>query len=263
MVIVHEGPPYEDFQPRLLALLPYYVVIMTVGYILGTMLIVRGFRRQKKEPKILGLSFLFYGSAILWAFLGLLSAYQLGQFREFYRLSLPMGYSCSIFGNLCLLWFAREVFEIDEKVTALFAALFAVTLVLVNLKQNWYGTPGWWSSQQFSVRMYSSISLMLVSVLLYSYMIKAVWRLYRKVDDEEARVGMKLIASSLVCFIGLYVCFAVDAVNIQLGGGGWTLFVFYAWGFGAAFWILSYMGLTMPAWLKRRIARKKERKNGE
>ncbi|MHA1731309.1 MAG: hypothetical protein ACTSU5_05165 [Promethearchaeota archaeon] len=248
------GEPYDPVDPKVVPLLPYYAVLSAIGMVLGIHLYLRGKEREKQEPKILGVSFLFFSGALIWAFAGLLEATIDGEYRELYRLSLPMGYSMAIVGNLFLLWFAREVFSIGKRAVAFFVVLFAITIVLINLNSNWYGTPTEvYYGKYFSIRVYSSLVLMVGSMALYFYIIMSIRKLTKKIDDPVAQAGFRIIILAFLSFVALWVCFALDAVVIQLTGEGYSVFVYLAWGFGAVFWVLSYLGLLLPDWLRKRI----------
>ena len=114
-----------------------------------------------KSPKLLGISFIFYSLGLLWAFVGLIEVVIAQEFRELYRLSLPLGYTMAMIGNLFLIMFAQEIFKIQKRIKIIFVLLFVSTIILLNMNENWYGVPNEVYEGKFSLRMYSSLLMMI------------------------------------------------------------------------------------------------------
>lgn len=247
---MHVGPPYDPIDLKIIPLIPYYAALAVISAAFGVRTIMKGRRRNAKAAKILGTAYSFFAAMFGWLLAGLLQTYVDGEFRELYRLSLPAAYSALVAADFAILWFAREVFEVGRRSAAGFVVFFCVTLVLLNLDQNWYGVPTEAHEGQPDVRLLSNLFLLGGTLALYSYLIRALVGLRRKVDDPAAKLGFELIAGAFACGIAALTCIALDAVNIMLTGEGYSAFIFVGWGFVAFFMAFSYLGFDLPAWLR-------------
>ncbi len=246
---MYNGGPYDPIDPNIIPLIPFYVILVTVSMFLGFRLIIKGNRKKKKSPKLLGISFISYSSGVLCALIGLIEVVIYQEFRELYRLSLPIGYTIAMIGNIFLILFVQEIFKIQKRIKIFFMLLFISTIVILNLNENWYGVPREVYEGKFSLRMYSSLLMMISSMSLYFYIINSIIR--SKSYRNFTSIGFLVIIWSFVCFILFWVCMAIDAIIIFIKGGGYSIFVFIAWIFGLLFWIFSYLGLIMPKWFRK------------
>ena len=157
-------------------------------------------------------------------------------------------------GNLFLLFFGFELFGHRKKIAYFFIFCTVTVLILINLNSNWYGVPHYEYAGQFSLRFYSSLSMTILAMTIYVYLIRRIKSL--QIEKELVKIGYNLIIWSLVAFFLFWVCMTCDAVYINIVGGNYSLFTFVAWIFALLFWILSYCGLTMPLKLKQYIEKK-------
>jgi len=242
------GGPYDPYTPRIIPVFILYAILFPVAFILAFKLMRKGRQQGIKSAQYLGYSFLSFGAAILIAFIGLLNVIIVGEFREIYRLSVPLSYSIGMVGTLFLLLFGFSLFGFQKKMAVLFAVWTGITFVLVNLDSNWYGVPHSTYAGQFSMRFYSSLSMMLLAVGIYLYLISKINSL--QIDKPLVKFGYKLIVWSLISLIFFWACVTLDTVYINITGEGFSIFFDIAWIFGLIFWVLSYIGLTMPPKLK-------------
>ncbi len=246
MIIV--GGPYDPITLRIIPVFILYTFLFPVAFIFASKLIRKGRQNGLKSALFLGASFLLYGIAIVVAFTGLLEVIISGEFREIYRLSLPLGYSIGIIGNLCLLFFGFSLFGVQKTEVIIFITWAIITIVLINLDSNWYGVPHSMYTGQFSIRLYSSLSMTLLAWSILSYLITKINAL--KMSKPLIGFGYRLIVWSLVSFILFWVCVTLDAVYINIVGEGFSFFTHMAWIFALVFWMLSYIGLIMPRKIK-------------
>jgi hypothetical protein len=79
-------------------------------------------------------------------------------------------------------------------------------------------------------------------------------RIMKVTDDKIARTGLSLLFYAMLCMIFFFLMFIGDTVVITITDHpGYTEFVYVAWLFGIAFFILTYLSLVMPNWLVKRI----------
>jgi hypothetical protein len=249
MIYIIIGPPYDPIIPRIAPIFYLYLILFPVTFILALKLIKKGIYQQSKSAKFLGISFMFYGIGILIAFIGLLEVMITNEFREIYRISLPVGYSAGIVGNIFLLYFGYSLFGFQKKMIFIFKFWTIFTIFLVNLDNNWYGVPNFVYEGQFSLRVYSSLNMTILSFTICIYLIHKLKSLKSK--DKIKEFGFRLIIWSFGSFIMFWVCMTLDALNIIFSGEGFSTFTLIAWLFAALFWILSYNGLLMPPRLRK------------
>ncbi len=253
------GGPYDPYTPRIIPVLCLYLILYPVGFILATKLYRKGKRQGNKSAQYLGWAFLNYSLAIFMAFIGLMEVVITGEFREIYRLSLPLGYSIGIVGNLCLLFFGFTLFGFQKKMALFFVIWAIITLVLVNLDSNWYGVVHSTYIGQFSMRVYSSLSMTLYAISIY---LSLIWKINSlRLDKPLIKVGYNMIKWSLISFVFFWVFMTIDSLNILMSGEGFSFFTQMAWIFAFLFWLLCYTGLTMPPKLKFYIENKISKKN--
>lgn len=238
------GPPYDSIYPRIYSIFLLYLFLFPLSFIFAHKLLKKGRIQNLKSAKFLGNAFIFYGLGVLTAFLGVFEVILTSEFKEIYRLSLPVGYSFGIIGNVYLLFFGNELFGFQRRYTYPFLIWSIITLILVNLNSNWYGVPNFVYEGQFSLRLYSSLNMTIFSLVIYTFLIIKINSL--KLKDFVKSVGYKLIVWSLICFILFWGFMTVDAIMINISEEGFSIFTFIAWVFAGIFWILSYCGLIMP-----------------
>lgn len=242
------GGPYDPYTSQIIPIFILYAFLFPAGFILAGKLIRKGKQQNLKSAIYLGLSFLCYAAAIFIAFIGLLDTIIVQEFRELYRLSLPLGYSLGLIGNLFLLGFGFNLFGFRKKIAILFGICTGLVLILINLDSNWYGVPHYVYAGQFSMRFYSSLSMTVLALCVYLYLIQRINSL--QIEKSLVKLGYKLIIWSLIAFFMFWVFMTFDAVYIYITGGGYSFFTFIAWIFALLFWFLSYIGLIMPAKIK-------------
>lgn len=253
------GGPYDPYTPLIIPIFVIFTFLIPVAFIFATKLIRKGKQQKLQSAIYLGSSFLFYGCAILVAFIGYLEVIIVGEFREIYRSSLPLGFSIGIIGNLCLLFFGFTLFSKRKIDTITFISWSLITLILVNLDSNWYGVPHSVYTGQFSIRFYSSLSMAALAFSIFSYLIIRINSL--NTDKPLIKFGYRLIVWSLISFVFFWVFVVLDAVYINIMGEGFSIFSYIAWAFALLFWLLSYSGLMMPSKVKNFIERRLSKKS--
>lgn len=250
-IIMIIGPPYDPIISRIIPIFILYSFLFPLSYSLSLKLIKKGSQKQSKAAKFLGKSFFWFGTGVFIAFLGLLEVLLTSQFKEVYRLSLPLGYSAGIIGNLYLFYFGFELYGFQRRLSRLFIIWTIISLILINLNCNWYGVPYYFYEGKFSLRPYSSLNMTFFSIAIYINIIIQLKPL-TKIKSIKS-FGFKLIIWSLYSFIVFWACMTLDAVSILISGEGFSIFTHIAWTFATFFWLLSYSGLTMPKKIRKYI----------
>jgi hypothetical protein len=218
----------------------------------------RKWRERKAPPTLyLTLVFSFLTSALIILTIGLAEAVILGEFREIYRISLPLAYSMVIFADIFLFIFAGHITNKGKKAFPAIIAIGIVIIIILFLPWNWWGVPLADYEGTLNIRLYSTIILVIYSLSIYSYIAIICQKVKSGVEDRVMYTGLTLLFYSMISFILLFLMLITDTLLITLfNHPGYSEFIYIAWVFGLIFIILSYMSLVMPEWLIGRIKKK-------
>lgn len=245
---------YTLFEIRILPIFPYYIILSVFGIILTLKMFFKWRERKVKPPLYLSITFTFFTLALIMLAIGLAEAIFTGYFKEIYRFSLPFAYSMVILADIFLYKF---VSQITNKGSRLFIPLILIGIsivVLLFLPWNWWGVPPEDYEGQLNIRIYSTLSLVLYSYLIYISIAITCRRAMKETDDKITLNGLKLLFFAMICMILFFLMFVGDTLMIVLfDHPGYSVFVYIAWIFAVAFFILTYLSLVMPKWLIKRI----------
>jgi hypothetical protein len=214
--------------------------------------------RNVPPPLYLAIVFSFLTAALAMLGIGLAEAVITTEYREIYRFSLPFAYSMVVFADIFLFRFASHMTDKGKKAFPLIIILGIILIIVLFLPWNWWGVPSVDYEGMLNIRLYSTLSLVLFSLTIYSYIAMICQKTKRKVEDKVMVTGLKLLFYSIICLILLFVMLIGDTLLITLfNHPGYSEFTYIAWVFGVFFIILSYFSLVMPEWLIKRIERKK------
>lgn len=245
---------YTPFEIRILPIFPYYIILSVFGIILTLKMYFKWRERKVDPPLYLSISFTFFTLALIMLAIGLAEAIITNYFKEIYRFSLPFAYSMVILADIFLYKF---VSQITNKGKRLFIPLILIgisIIILLFLPWNWWGVPPGDYTGQLNIRLYSTLSLVLYSYLVYISIALTCRRAIKETKDKIALTGLKLLFYAMICMILFFLMFIGDTLMIVLlDHPGYSIFVYIAWIFAVAFYILTYLSLVMPKWLIRRI----------
>jgi len=215
-------------------------------------------RERNVRPTLyLTLVLTFLTSALVVLTIGLAEAVILGQFREIYRISLPLAYSMVIFADIFLFIFAGHITNRGKKAFPAIITIGVIMIIILFLPWNWWGMPSEDYEGKFNIRLYSTVCFVIYSLLIYGYIALICKKVKQGVEDRVMYTGLTLFFYSMISLILLFLMLIGDTLMITLfNHPGYTDFLYIAWMFGLIFIILSYMSLVMPDWLIRRIKKK-------
>ncbi|KKK46407.1 hypothetical protein LCGC14_1386200 [marine sediment metagenome] len=247
---------YTPFLPRVLPIFIYYICLSLFGVFVTIKMFLKWRERKVRPPLYLALVFLFLALTLFTLLVGLAEAIIVGEFREIYRLSLPIGYFMVILADIFLFIFASHMTDKGKKAIALVIVIGLSIAVIVFLPWNWWGVPQVDYEGLLNIRLYTTLGIMLYSNLIYLYIAYISNKVKKNVEDKVMYTGLKLLFYSMIGLILLFVMLTGDTILITFGHEGYSEFIYLAWGFGLIFIVLSYLSLIMPNWLIKRIKKK-------
>jgi len=248
---------YTPFDFRVFPIFVYYFCV----FIFGSIVTIKMYKkwRERNVPPTLYLTFVFsfLTSALVILTIGLAEAVILGEFREIYRISLPLAYSMVIFADIFLFIFAGHITNKGKKAFPAIIVLGIILIIILFLPWNWWGVPSVDYEGAPNIRLYSTASLVIYSLSIYSYIAFICQKVKTGVEDRVMYTGLTLLFYSMISLILLFLMLIADTLLITLfNHPGYSEFTYIAWMFGLIFIILSYMSLVMPEWLIGRIKKK-------
>lgn len=248
---------YTPFDFQVFPIFVYYFFVFTFGVVV-TLKMYKKWRERKTPPTLyLTLVFSFLTSSLIILTIGLAEAVILGEYREIYRISLPLAYCMVIFADVFLFIFASHITNKGKKAYPVIGAIGLIIIIILFLPWNWWGVPSADYEGALNIRLYSTISLVIYSLSIFSYIAIICRKVKTGVEDKVMYTGLTLLFYSMISFIMLFLMLIADTLLITLfNHPGYSEFVYLAWMFGSIFIILSYMSLVMPEWLIKRIKKK-------
>ncbi len=247
---------YTPFNPDTIHFLPTQIIITVVLWFI-TYKIARKVqeKRQKEENTDLAVqlrnTFIVMALTITLVASGFLSAVILGEFREYYRFSLPAGYALLIVANLLFYYFSLNLYELNKNRLIIVGFAFLVVLILVLLPCNYYGVPSELYDPGTSCRFISNVALVGASFIVYSDIAWRAFRIAKRAKERLPTTSFTLIGLS-ACFLILFlIMLTIDALLIDMGSDGYTAFLHVGYLSIIGFAVSSYAGLLMPPWIRK------------
>lgn len=250
---------YTPFDFRVFPIFIYYFFIFIFGLGVSIKMYKKWKERNISPTLYLTLVFSFLTSALIVLTIGLAEAVILREYREVYRISLPLAYSMVVFADIFLFIFAAHITNKGKKAFPIIIVIGIILIIVLFLPWNWWGVPFVDYDGALNIRLYSTISLVIYSLSIYSYIAGICQKVKTGVEDRVMYTGLTLLFYSMISLIMLFLMLIADTLLITLfNHPGYSNFIYIAWMFGLIFIILSYMSLIMPDWLVRRIKKKHE-----
>lgn len=248
---------YTPFEFRVFPIFIYYIFLSIFGILMSIKMYKKWKERNVLPPLYLAIVFTFFSAALTMLGIGLAEAVITGEYREIYRFSLPFAYSMVTCADIFLFRFATHMTNRGKKAFPLIIVIGIILIVILFLPWNWWGVPSIDYEGMLNIRLYSTVGLVLFSLIIYSYIAMICQKAKRKVEDKVMYTGLRLLFFSMISLILLFIMLIGDTLLITLfNHPGYSEFTYIAWVFGIIFILLSYFSLIMPKWLVRRIEKK-------
>lgn len=245
---------YTPFDLRVFPIFIYYFILSILSIFLTIKMFLKWRQRKVPAPLYLSIVFIFFTTAIVILTIGLAEAVITGFYKEIYRFSLPLAYGMVIFADIFLFKFVSYITNSRQKAILPIIIVGTIVLVMLFLPWNWWGVPPEDYEGLLNIRLYSTISLVLYSYIIYILIAITCRKVMKKTEDNITRIGLILLFYAMICMILFFLMFIGDTLMIVLfDHPGYSEFVYVAWVFAIIFYILSYFSLVMPKWLVNRI----------
>jgi hypothetical protein len=248
---------YSPFEPRVLPIFVYYIILSVFGGVVTIKMYYKWRERKVPPPLYLTLAFSFLTMALIGISIGLAEAAITGFYKEVYRFSLPFGYSMVVISNIFLFIFSSHITNKGQRFYNIIIIISILLIILLFLPWNWWGVPAVDYAGQPSIRLFSTISLVIYSYLLYGYIAFISFKIRKKVEKKTMYFGLTLLFYAMISLMLLFLMLILDTLMIFIfNHPGYSEFTYIAWIFGVIFIILIYLSLVMPEWLVRWIHKK-------
>jgi hypothetical protein len=249
---------YLPMDPGSFPILPTYIGVAVFCAAITTMLFKKWRERRTRAPMLLFIAFLSYLICIVVLAIGFTEVVVTGYKMELYKFSLAFGYTGFMVSHGFYITFASELFSLNKRRVHLYIAACLAVAVLVVLPWNHYGMSESMYSD-FHLRPYSTAALFLLTLVIGARIAYQAFKVSRHVDDLVGKAGFAFIGWSQVLMIAFFSFMALDIIVVAFTPSqGYTPFNLIGWMAASLLFFLSYIGLIMPDWLKRRIAADKK-----
>jgi hypothetical protein len=245
---------YTPFDVRVVPIFIYYIALSIFGIFLTLKMYNKWRERKVNPPLYLSIVFLFLTSALVMLTIGLAEAVITGYYMEIYRFSLPFAYGMVIVADIFLFKFIIELVNKGKKAFIPLIIVGLCIFVMLFLPWNWWGFPPEDYAGLLNIRLYSTLSLVLYSYIVYILIARISLKSAKITKDATIKLGLKLLFYAMISMILFFLMFIADTLMIILfHHPGYSEFVYIAWIFAVLFYIFCYISLVMPKWVLRRI----------
>lgn len=245
---------YTPFNNNILPIFFYYIGLIIFSVVMTVLMIKKWRERKVKPPLYLSIVFVLLTVALIALTIGLGEAITSGYFKEIYRVSLPLAYCMIIIADIFLFIFAEEITSKGKKAFVPLVIFGVVITVILFLPWNWWGVPPEDYVGQLNIRLYSTLSVILYSYIIYIFISVFCIKARKQTQDAKAKTGLTLLFLSMISMVAFFLMFVFDTLLITLTDHpGYSEFVYIAWIFAILFFVFIYLSLVMPKWLVDRI----------
>lgn len=247
---------YSPYVQEVFPIFVYYIILIILSIIVTSMMVKKYLDRRTKATLYMSIIYITSTIVLFIITIGLAEAIITSYFKEIYRLSLPLGYTLLCFEGMFLLIFLGEMTDSSKtkKFTIPLIIIGIFVIILLFLPTNWWGVPRDDYEGKLNTRLIVTLLLVSYNILIYLIMARIYYQVMHKTKDPVAIFGFKLLLYSMICPIIFLVFVVLDTIFITFfNHPGYTIFMYFAWLFLMAFFILSYLALIMPKWVENRI----------
>jgi len=245
---------YTPFNENILPIFFYYLGLIVFSIVMTVLMIKKWRERKVNPPLYLSIVFILLTVALIALTIGLGEVIFSGFFREIYRFSLPFAYNMMLIADIFLFIFAKVITGKGKKALVPLIIFGVVITVVLFLPWNWWGVPPVDYVGQLNIRLYTTLSVILYSYIVYIFIAGFCRKARKQTEDAKAKAGLSLLFLSMISMIAFFLMFVFDTLLITLTDHpGYSEFVYIAWIFAVLFFIFSYLSLVMPKWLVERI----------
>ncbi|MEX2753756.1 MAG: hypothetical protein Q6365_000085 [Candidatus Sigynarchaeota archaeon] len=245
---------YQPFEARVLPLIFYYIGLAIASMILAVKMVMKWKQRKVQPPLLMATIFAIFVVALSMLAAGLADSAMNGAYKDLYRFSLPFGYTMIILADIVLYKFGIVMTNRGKNAFMTIVVIGIVLAAVLFLPWNWWGYPDADIVDQVSIRLYSTLALIVYSYIIYITIASVCHKALADAKDPVARAGLKLMSWAMICMILFFLMFVFDTLLIViLKHPGYSEFVYAAWVFAVAFSVLMYVSVVLPEWFVQRL----------
>jgi len=184
---------YTPFNTNILPIFFYYIGLIVFSIVMTIFMIKKWRERKVNPPLYLSIVFILFTVALIALTIGLGEAVITGFFKEIYRVSLPIAYSMIIIADIFLFIFAKVITNKGKKALVPLIVFGFVITVILFLPWNWWGVPPEDYVGQLNIRLYSTLSVILYSYIVYIFIAMFCLKARKRAQDAKAKAGLTLL----------------------------------------------------------------------
>ncbi len=245
---------YTPFNNSILPIFFYYIGLIVFSIFMTILMIKKWRERKVNAPLYLSIVFILLTVALIVLTIGLGEAVITGFFKEIYRISLPLAYGMIIVADIFLFVFAQLITSKGKRALVPLVVFGVIIILVLFLPWNWWGVPPEDYVGQLNIRLYSTLSVILYSYIVYLFIAIFCLKTRKQTQDAKAKAGLILLFLAMISMIAFFLMFVLDTILITFADHpGYSEFVYIAWIFAILFFVFTYLSLVMPKWLVDRI----------
>ena len=238
---------YIPFEIRVLPIFFFYIGLSVFGILITIKMFSNYFRKKNIAMLYLSLVFMALTLAVIVLALGLLEGIITGYYKEIYMFSLPCANCMVIIADIFLYKFVNYLTDKGKNAFVPLVLIGVVLGIILFLPWNWWGVPHEDYVGQPDIRLFSILSLVVYSYIVYLSIIIICQRSKSYSANRINRIQLSLFSWSIVSLVFFYLMMIFDTLLVVLYyHPGYSIFFYFAWIFAWIFFILSYLSLFVP-----------------
>ena len=239
------------------ALTPFEFGAIICESIVSVILFIVGFSLIKKyRDRKIGDILILASCILVFAVAPLMQMLDIVLFMDLFApidsgIGYTLAFSLSAYANILLLWFFLRVYVEELSKVNLIVIIYAA-LNIVNTTLLVHTAVYMILTTIRLERAYYLVIHLLLSLILYIYMLVKANRSSKKDIPLKSKKGFQLIAGFAVFLILAFTFFIMDSLSFTFFGVSYTPWTYIGWACGAVGSICAYLGYIMPSWLKKR-----------
>ena len=243
---------YESLDPKIaLSIFLIYIILAIFIWILMVFLGIHWYQNKKQSVRYLTLAFIFYACAFSVLAAGMYEVANTGLKMEVYIFSLPFGLISAMIGHIFIILFTVSFFGIKSKTPRVYIILNLLISVSILHPKNNYGVLAG-DLRISDIRMYTSLSMVLFSLFLFTRIALVIMKARKLVDDSDrySKIGFQCLAWAQISMILFYLFYTFETIAYTLfDTGDFTPFFFIAMGSIGFCVLFFYLGILLPVWI--------------
>ena len=244
---------YESLDPQIaLVIFIIYTILTIFTWILMIFLGIHWYQYRKQPIRYLTLAFFFYAGGISILAVGMYEVLTTGLKMEMYIFSVPFGLISTMIGHIFIILFTASFFGLapkDKKTRVYIIIAILISLSLLHPNNN-YGLSLGVNLRVPDIRMYTSLTMVLFSLLTFTRNAVVILRAWKQVEDTYSKIGFQSLVWAQIFMILFYLFYTFDSIAVvYFEWGEFTPFFYIAMGSISLCVLSFYLGILLPQWI--------------